>query len=131
MWVDAPPERVFALLRDPTGWPAIEPDIHGVTLDSAVRADGRFRWASGKARTTSRFAVLDPGREVTWTGTAAGARAIHRHVLEPADGGGTRLSSEESMAGPLLMLFFPRRKLHAALARWLDAIKSAAERPTG
>ena len=37
---------------------------------------------------------------------AYGARAIHRHVLKPTEGGATRVFSEESMAGPLLVLFY-------------------------
>ncbi|MDN5859269.1 MAG: SRPBCC family protein [Pseudonocardia sp.] len=127
--IDAPIQRVFDLLCDPSGWSEIEPDIHDVALDSPVVVDARFRWANGKARMSSRFAVLDPGREVTWTGTApGGAKAVHRHLLEPDSGGGTRLRSEESIAGPLLVLLFPRRKLHAALVRWLGAVKTAAER---
>lgn len=40
----------------------------------------------------------------------------------------TRLVSEESMAGPLLPLFFGSAKMAGALEAWLAAIKAAAER---
>lgn len=125
--IGAPIGRVWDLLSDPRRWPDIDPAIHDVHLDSPPRADELFRWANGKVRMRSRFAVLDPDREVTWTGSATGARAVHRHLLDPVAGNGTRLRSEESLSGPMLALFFPSRKLHAALVFWLDAIKAAAE----
>jgi hypothetical protein len=31
------------------------------------------------------------------------------------------------MAGPLLVLFYSSAKLHAAIGKWLNAIKTAAE----
>jgi hypothetical protein len=72
--------------------------------------------------------VVDPGREITWTGVSSGARAVHRHVLAARGENQTHLLSEESMAGPLLPLFFGSAKLASALETWLAAIKTAAER---
>jgi hypothetical protein len=128
--IAAPIRRVWDLLSDPRGWPDIDPGIHDVHLDSDVLTDASFLWSNGRVRLRSRFAVLDPDREITWTGTAPGAKAVHRHLLEPIAGYGTRLRSEESMSGPLLAVLFPSRKLHAALVRWLDAVKATAEQRT-
>lgn len=126
--IEAPGERVWELLSDPRGWGAWYPDIHDVRLDSGVMADARFTWANGKARMRSRFAVVEAGREITWTGVSSGAKAVHRHVLKPTDGGGaTRLFTEESIAGPLLVLFYSSAKLHAGMEKWLSALKSAGE----
>ncbi len=100
--IETPVERVWELLSDPPNWETFDPDIHDVHLDSGVKADARFTWSNGKVRMKSRFAVVDAAREITWTGVASGAKAVHRHVLEPTgDGGATRLLCEESMAGPL------------------------------
>ena len=96
-------------------------------LDAGVRPDARFTWVNGRAHLQSRFAVVDVGRELTWTGTSLGVKAVHRHVLEPRGDGTTRLFSEESMAGPLLVLFFSRAKLRAALEKWLRAIQTVAQ----
>jgi len=125
--IEAPVERVWGLLSDPRGWGAWYPDIHDVRLDPGVEAGARFDWANGKAHMRSRFAVVEAGREITWTGVAYGAKAVHRHVLEPTEGGATRVFSEESMAGPLLVLFYTSAKLGAEMEEWLSALKSAAE----
>jgi hypothetical protein len=48
--------------------------VHDVHLDSTVAADARFTWVNGHARIRSRFAVVDPGRELTWTGSPQAPR---------------------------------------------------------
>ncbi len=125
--VEAPVERVWALLSDPAGWPEIDPGVRDVRLDGPVQVDARFTWRNGSTKLRSRFAVVDARSELTWTGSALGSRAVHRHVLTP-EGDATLLHTEESMAGTLLGLFYDSRKLHAALAHWLGALKAAAER---
>lgn len=125
--IDAPVARVWAELSNPAGWGRLDPDIHDVRLAGAVGTDVSFTWKNGSARIRSRFAVVDEGRELTWTGVSFGAKAVHRHMLEPAESGGTRLLCEESMAGPLITLVFSSAKLDAALEKWLTAIKAGSE----
>jgi hypothetical protein len=60
---------------------------------------------------------------------SSGARAVHRNELHPLENHATRLDSEESMAGPLLTLFYSSAKLADDLQVWLSAIKAAAEQP--
>jgi hypothetical protein len=108
-------------------WPGFAAGIHHVHLDAAVAADTRFTWANGRARIKSRFAVVDPGRELTWTGVSSGFKVVHRHLLDATSDGATRVRCEESMAGPLLVLFYNRAKLQADLETWLTALKTAAE----
>jgi hypothetical protein len=76
----------------------------------------------------SRFAVVDPGREITWTDVSSGAKAVHRHLLEATGDGATRVRSEESMAGPLLVLVYGSAKLQAGMESWLNGLKATAER---
>lgn len=125
--IERPVEQVWDLLVDLRGWEAWAPDIHDVRLDSAVVVDGRFAWAIGRTRIRSRFAVVEPARELTWTGTALWTTAIDRHVLQPTPDGATRLSIEESLAGALVPLFFSSAKLRAQHEQWLTAAKAAAE----
>jgi hypothetical protein len=124
----APVATVWALLSDPRGWGRINPAIRDVGLDAPVRPGTRFTWRNGRAKISSRFAVVDPEREITWTGVSSGARAVHRHLLTAQGERCTRLMSEESMAGLLLPLFFGSAKLAAPLEGRLAAIKAAAER---
>ncbi|MEW1930153.1 SRPBCC family protein [Streptomyces sp. NPDC088360] len=128
--IQAPVARVWSLLSEPANWGSIDPAIHGVTVEGGsggAEVDARFTWVSGRNRIKSRFAVVDPGREIVWTGLAAGAKAVHRHVLEAADDGSTLVRTEESMGGPFLVLFFSDAKLHTVLEKWLTGLKKAAE----
>jgi uncharacterized protein YndB with AHSA1/START domain len=126
--IGAPVEQVWELLSDVSGWETWYPDVHDVHLDSGVKADARFTWTNGKARIKSTFAVVDNEREITWTGVSSGAKAVDRYVLEPIDdGGATRVYCEESMAGPLLVVFFDSAKLKVGMEEWLSALKTAAE----
>ncbi|MFC8537510.1 SRPBCC family protein [Streptomyces sp. NPDC057249] len=127
--INAPAERVWALLADPAGWSAFDPAIREVSVagDGTPAVDTRFTWVNGSAKIASRFAVVEPLREITWTGTAMGSRAAHRHLLTPRQDGTTLLRTEESMAGTLLGLVYNKAKLHAELTRWLDSIKTAVE----
>ena len=125
--IDAPVDRVWECSAVPTvgaGWIPRFGDVH---LDGGVVEGAPFTWRNGRTRMTSRFAVVDAEHELTWTGAALGAKVVHRHVMTPTNHGTTRLYSEESMAGPLLVLVFSSTKLHAALEQWLTAIKAAAE----
>ncbi|MEV0144909.1 MULTISPECIES: SRPBCC family protein [unclassified Nonomuraea] len=125
--IEAPVEAVWDVLATPTAWSRIDPAIRDVRLNGAVAPDTSFSWTNGNAKIQSRFAVVHQGEELTWTGVSSGARAVHRHLLRQRADGGTDLEVSESMAGPLLGLFFGRAKLQAALTSWAAGIKRAAE----
>ncbi|HWI02195.1 MAG TPA: SRPBCC family protein, partial [Propionibacteriaceae bacterium] len=70
--IEAPVGRVWELLVNVPAWGTWDRAVHDVHLDSTVAADARFTWVNGRARIRSRFAVVDPGRELTWTGVSTG-----------------------------------------------------------
>jgi hypothetical protein len=76
----------------------------------------------------STFAVVNPGRELTWTGRFLGYKAVDQHLLEPAGNGRTTVTMRESLAGPLLPLFYRPSQLQAGHQRWLTALKTTLER---
>jgi hypothetical protein len=125
--IDAPARRVWQVLSAADAWPDLAADISAVDLPGGVAPDAAFTWVNGRARIKSRFAIVEPLRELTWTGVSSGSRAVHRNVLHTLSEHQTQLHSEESMSGPLLTLFFSSNKLSAALEGWLAAVKGAAE----
>ena len=125
--ISAPAQRVWDLIASPAGWPAFDPAVHDVKLDGRAAVDTAFTWAKGRSHFKSRFAVLDPGREVTWTGTALWLKVVHRHLLDTTADGATRVRCEESMSGLMLGLFYNEAKLQADLMKWLTALKAGAE----
>ncbi|MGI5485355.1 SRPBCC family protein [Microtetraspora malaysiensis] len=124
--VDAPVERAWTVMADLATWPRWASNLEIVEL-SDVRPGAPFRWKLNGVALRSRFAVVTPERELTWTGVFFGYKAVDRHVLEPLDGGRTRITVEESLAGPLLPLFYSERKLRANHERWLAELKAAVE----
>ena len=129
--VTAPADRVWAILSNVTAWDKnLEPGVHDIHVEQGVVVDAPFTRTNKGAKMKARFAVVDQQRELAWTGSVAGgAKAVHRYFLEPLPGSTTRVTVEESMAGPILALaFFSNAKLHALLENSLATLKSAAER---
>ncbi|GLV52277.1 hypothetical protein TBS_28420 [Thermobispora bispora] len=124
--VAAPAERVWAIMADVASWPSWASNLQVLELGE-VRPGETFRWRLGPVTIRSRFARVDPGRELTWTGTFFWYRAVDRHVLEPPGDGTTRVTIEESLAGPLLPLLYGEARLRANHERWLAELKAVAE----
>jgi hypothetical protein len=125
--IEAPVERVWELLTNIRGWEGWAPGVRDVRLDTAVAVDASFSWSIGRTRIKSVIAIVEPRRELTWTGVALWTKAVDRHVLEPTEDGATRFYIEESLAGALVPLFFSRPKLEVQHQLWLAAFKAAAE----
>ncbi|WP_396452125.1 SRPBCC family protein [Actinomadura sp.] len=122
-WIDAPPARVWAVLADLRGWEAWAPGFRLRALD-AVEPGREFRWSQNGTPLRSRFAVVDPERELSWTGSFLGFyRAVDRMVLAP-ERGGTRVTLQESLDGPLVRLIYGPDKLRAGHEARLAALNS-------
>jgi hypothetical protein len=128
--IDAPVARVWEVMADLASWPSWASNLEIVELTD-VRPDAPFRWKLNGVPLRSRFAVVDAERELTWTGVFFGHKAVDRHVLEPLEDGRTRTTVEESLAGPLLPLFYSESKLRANHERWLAELKAAVEAAKG
>lgn len=79
--VDVAVRRVYEVLSAVADWPAVDPAISKVRLPAGFGVDSPFSWRNGRARIESRFAVVDPDHELTWTGVSFGARAVRRQTL--------------------------------------------------
>ena len=127
--VTASPAVVWAVLSDIERWDVnLEPGVHDIRVPGGVTVDARFTRVNKGAKMTARFAVVDPERELAWTGSAFGAKVVHRFALEARPDGGTRVVVVESMAGLLLAVFFyTSAKLQGLLETSLATLKAAAE----
>jgi hypothetical protein len=125
--IDAPGPAVWAVISDVAGWPAWYPEFTVLELGE-VRPGAPMRWKLGGLTMRSTFAVVNPGRELTWTGRFLGYKAVDQHLLEPAGNGRTIVTIRESLAGPLLPLLYRPSQLQAGHQRWLTALKTTLER---
>ncbi|MEU4833844.1 SRPBCC family protein [Streptosporangium sp. NPDC023615] len=125
--VDATPAEVWEVLADLGNWPAWAPGYEVLELGE-MTPGAAFRWRLGPVRITSRFAVVAPGRELTWSGVVLGYRAVDQQVLQALPGGRTRVTMRESLAGPLVSLVFGAGRLRAGHERYLNALETELAR---
>jgi hypothetical protein len=124
--VHAPIERVWQAIADVRAWPPWARHVAVLEVD-AVRPDSHLRWRLNGVPIRSRFAIVDPHRELSWTGVTMGFKAVDRQVLERVDAEHTRVTVEESLAGPLLPLPYRASKLRSNHETWLGALKRFVE----
>jgi uncharacterized protein YndB with AHSA1/START domain len=129
--IEAPQESVWKLLTDVEGWPSWNNDVESVSLEGALAPGSTFRWKAGPGTIVSTFEVVDPPREVGWSGKTFGVKALHVYRFEPTDTG-TRVATEESWSGIPVHLFRTRmtRTMIESLEDGLERLKAAAEQRT-
>ena len=90
VYIDAPPQKVFAVLCDVERWPEWTPTMTSVRrLDSgpfAIGSSAQVR--QPKLRTAVwRVTELQDGRNFTWTTHSPGLRMTAGHLIEPKGAG--------------------------------------------
>jgi uncharacterized protein YndB with AHSA1/START domain len=127
--IAADPQTVFAVISAIHQWPSWNPDVKSVSLEGPVQPGTVFRWKSGPSSLTSTIQVLDPPREIAWTGTTMGIKAVHVFRFQATDGG-TLARSEESWEGLLASLLkgYSRKTLDKGIRSVLAHLRTEAER---
>jgi hypothetical protein len=126
--IQAPPGRVWAVLAEVEGWPAIRADIADVRAEGPAAPGVRFTWRGGANRFASRWGIVSPGRQLTWTSVAPGTRVVHVYdFARDGDSGGTLLSCRETLAAPVLARLVSSAFLQAGVDSWLAGVKAVAE----
>jgi uncharacterized protein YndB with AHSA1/START domain len=127
--IAADPETVFSVISAIEEWPAWHPDVKSAQLEGAVEPGTVFRWKVGSSSLTSTLRVVDPPREIAWTGKTMGIKAVHVFRFE-AHTGGTLARSEESWEGLIagLLKGWSRRTLEKGVNEMLSHLKTESER---
>jgi uncharacterized protein YndB with AHSA1/START domain len=128
--IAADPQTVWDVIAAIDGWPSWNRDVTLAKLQGPLAPGSVFRWKAGVSL-TSTLRVVDPPREIGWTGRATGVRAVHVFRFEPKEGG-TVARSAESFEGLIPSLFrgYSRRMLDRGIQDILARLKSEAERRT-
>jgi uncharacterized protein YndB with AHSA1/START domain len=95
VFVEASPQRVWALQTDMNSWPSWRSDVSRAELDGDLEVGSVFRWRSGGFGVASTIREVEPERRLVWTGKALGTRAVHAWVFEPREGGVLVRTEEE------------------------------------
>ena len=126
--IGAPPETVWSVMSDIESWPTWNPDIKEAKLEGPLAPGTSFRWRAGTAL-VSELQVVDPPREIAWTGRTMGIRAVHVYRFDPSNGG-TLARSSESWKGLIPAVFkgYSRRTLQRGIEDSLRRLKVQSER---
>ncbi len=126
--VDASVETVWTVLTDVANWAdSLEPGVSNIDLSHGVTVGAPFHRSASGFRMHARFEVVEPQRELAWTGVALGVRVVHRFELE-SQGPRTLVRCEESMGGAPLAILYSSAKLQSATEASLQSFKQACER---
>jgi hypothetical protein len=126
--IQAPPEKVWSVLTAVNNWPKWQEDIKEAEIMGPIASGTPFTWRSGGTRIRSKIALVEPNKEIAWTGTALNATAVHVWKLERLPGNKTLVKTEESMSGLFLTFFYSSKELETNDQTWLDRLKLEAER---
>lgn len=106
--IQAPPERVWAVMRDVERWPEWTPTVKNVRLlDGGPLKVGSRAIIRQPKLPPARWRVTEldePGRSFTWVCWGPGVRVIAQHWVE-ACGEGSRATLSLRFAGVLAVLF--------------------------
>lgn len=130
-FIGADPEVVFGVIAAIGDWPSWNTDVKSADVEGDVEPGTTFRWKAGPASLVSKLKVVDPPREIGWTGTTMRIKAVHVFRFEARDGG-TLARSEESWEGWIASLLkgYSRRTLEKGIETVLLDLKVEAERRT-
>jgi len=126
--IQAPAEKVWSILTAVNNWPKWQPDIKEAEMIGPLESGTKFTWTTGGTRIQSKIALVDPYKEIAWTGKALNATAVHVWKLERLPGNKTMVQTEESMSGFVPTLFYSSKELQTIDQTWLDRLKREAER---
>jgi uncharacterized protein YndB with AHSA1/START domain len=126
--IDAPFDKVWAVLTGIDRWPEWQPDVSSAKLEGDLAVGSIFRWKAKGTKIASVLQILEPKRRIGWTGRSIGMKAVHTWVLDPR-GNGTRVVTEESLSGwlPHVLKIFDSAFLEKSLMRSLQVLKTRVE----
>jgi hypothetical protein len=109
--ISAPIDKVWKLLSAIDDWPRWQSTISSARTSGPLQRGTEFIRISGGIKIKSRLAHVVPNTDLAWTGTAFGTKAIHIWHLKAPEEGRTLVSTEESMSGFMLKIFYSSKDL--------------------
>jgi hypothetical protein len=120
-------DEVWELLSDINRWPMWMSSVSDAWLDGDLEPGTPFTWRKDRMKIKSVIQSLKPGKNLTWSGSMLGIRAVHTWNLEQKGTDQTFVTTAESMEGVLARWLLSSQKLEEILTGWLSELKTASE----
>jgi demethylmenaquinone methyltransferase / 2-methoxy-6-polyprenyl-1,4-benzoquinol methylase len=130
--IEAPAERVWAVLTDFGAYPQWNPFMAEVHGEARVGATLRARLAAPRAprlHVRLRVTKVDPPHELRWTGTRGLVRGERVITITPQGDDHVHLAQHTDFAGPLVSLLSFLDRYEPAMAAMNAALRKRAEAP--
>lgn len=124
--INAPIEKVWAILSDLENWPNWNSDVKKMELSGKVEEGTKFQWTIGRLKANSQIQHLYAPTTLTWTGKTNWVKRIYVWSLEPDDKK-TIVTVSTSLQGFLTVLVENHQRVYNELLHWLEALKNKAE----
>ena len=130
--IDAPIEKVWALVVDIDRWPRWNKAVQTAHLAGPVARGAVFNWKSGGMGIRSTFQDIAPMERLSWTGQTIGTSAVHAWTFKTTDKG-VVVTTTESFDGwlPAILPGTMQKTLDDTLPALLASLKVAAEKDVG
>jgi carbon monoxide dehydrogenase subunit G len=106
--INAPPERVWAVMMDVERWPEWTDSMKSVErLDSGefgVGSKAKLKIRRSPNANVWTVTELTPGRSFSWETNSGGVKGLATHVIEP-DGNGSKVTLTVNLSGIVATLF--------------------------
>lgn len=133
--IDAPPARVWQVMRDVERWPEWTPGVTSVEIvgGGPLALGSRVRVRQPKLPPVEwTVTELIEDRGFTWVAQSPGARVAGHHLIEP-EGTGSRVMLELQYEGPVARLVarLSRKITEQYIALEARGLKARSEEPPG
>jgi uncharacterized membrane protein len=126
--IDAPREKVWALLTGIEQWPTWHPAVRSAKSEG-LEAGKWFTWDNAGTTIHSQLALVKAPEVLAWTGSVATAKAAHVWRLRALSPERTEVEVEETMDGFMMSAFMSNKDLDDSVTQWLGDLKAAAQVP--
>lgn len=126
--IDAPVDKVWAVLTDLRNWPSWNPEVSEVSMYGEFEPGTDFRWKASGVTILSLLQEIERHRRILWTGKSPGLRATHLWRFEEFEGK-TLVRTEECLEGLLARLLAGplNRMIAESLDKGLISLKRECE----
>jgi len=127
--IHASPEKVYAVFTNVQKWPEWQREITAAKLNGPLRSGSFIEWSTAGMNIKSTLQTVETNQKIGWCGKAFGAFAIHTWQFQQHDSY-TIVTVNESMEGWMVKLMkgYFQKNLNIATKKWLEALKSEAEK---